>query len=107
MFYTFLIEYKRQAALHSPALWLRLQSANLTLISSTENAESPIGPMDAQQVKRNNLCCYFLICMLFMLLFPYLYIIYAVISLFSLYLLTCLLKREALVIYYYDSILSS
>ena len=44
------MEYKRQAALHSPALWNRLQSAHLTLISSTENAESPVGPMEAQQV---------------------------------------------------------
>lgn len=50
LFNTFLTEYKRQAALHRPALWLRLQQANLTLIASTENAESPIGPIEAQQV---------------------------------------------------------
>lgn len=51
LFNTFLVEYKRQAALHTPALWLRLQEANLTLIASTENAESPVDPMEAQAVK--------------------------------------------------------
>lgn len=50
LFNTFLVEYKRQAALHTPALWSRLQEANLTLIASTENAESPVDPMEAQAV---------------------------------------------------------
>lgn len=50
LFNTFLVEYKRQAALHTPAFWARLQEANLTLIASTENAESPIDPMEAQAV---------------------------------------------------------
>ena len=60
MFNTFLLEYKRQAALHSPALWCRLQQANLTLIASTENAESPIGPIEAQQVNDSDLFIYLL-----------------------------------------------
>ena len=49
------MEYKRQTALHSPALWFRLQEVNLTLIASTENAESPIGPLEAQEVHATKL----------------------------------------------------
>ncbi len=44
-------EYRRQAASGSLQLWNQLRAAQITLISLLENAESPITPEQANEVR--------------------------------------------------------
>ena len=59
MFNTFMKEYRRQAASGSLQLWNQLREAQITLISLLENAESPITPEQAKEVREQGIIAFF------------------------------------------------